>query len=128
MLILDSRFASLLKEFQAQNSLIFSDNSSLRDDYTYVSDAWSTTSWIDHCLCTQDAHNAITDVLILHDSVTSDHLPLCINISMEAIPSTSTIVYDDVLTKLIWSNADMSTVDNYSTAVNRAISSMPLDI
>ena len=84
--------------------------------------------WIDHCLSTQDPHSAITDVLILHDFVTSDHLPLCINISMEAIPSTSTIVYDDVLTKRIWSKADMSTLDNYSTAVNRAISSIPLDI
>ena len=48
----------------------------VRDGFTYVSDAWSTTSWIDHFVCSQDAHEAISSIDICYDYVTSDHLPI----------------------------------------------------
>ena len=56
------------------SELILSDNIFLNDVCTYVSGAWGTTSWLDHCVTTQNAHSSITKVTV-YDFVTSDHLP-----------------------------------------------------
>ena len=47
------------------------------NQFTYVSDAHSTTSWLDHIICSFDFYSIISDLFILDKLPSSDHLPLC---------------------------------------------------
>lgn len=58
------------------------------DSYTHISEAWHTTSWLDHCLTTADAHASLAHMEILYDVSTSDHIPVKMVIRSEYIPST----------------------------------------
>ena len=49
---------------------------SLRRDTYYVSDAHSTTSWLDHIICSHDVKCKMTVIEILDKLPSSDHLPL----------------------------------------------------
>ena len=78
-----STFASHLKHFCSDNGLFLSSELLLpNDSYTYTSEAWHTTSWLDHCICTSDAHNSIEDIRINYELTSFDHVPfsLCIRI------------------------------------------------
>lgn len=59
------------------------------DRFTYVSDAHGTVSWIDHIVTTLSAHKIINDIYVLNDYVTSDHLPLVMEVSLNLIKLTS---------------------------------------
>lgn len=49
-------FAKHLMQFCFDNGLILSSKVLLPDSsYTYISEAWHTTSWLDHCICTADS-------------------------------------------------------------------------
>ena len=67
----------LINHCKTEN-LIISDHKVLdhKTTYTYVSDTHSSVSWLDHCVSTVSFHSCINDIVILHDYVTSDHLPL----------------------------------------------------
>ena len=41
-----------------------------------VSEAHGTTSWIDHCVCTTQAHASLVGVNIGYGMQSSDHFPL----------------------------------------------------
>jgi endonuclease/exonuclease/phosphatase family metal-dependent hydrolase len=75
----------------AEYGYIISDAALLDSDtYTYVSEAHvGTTSWLDHCVCTASAHTAILDMSVLHDFVSSDHLPLLFSINVTDLPECS---------------------------------------
>ena len=45
--------------------------------FTNVSDAHSTTSWLDHIICSFDFYSIISDLFILDKLPSSDHLPVC---------------------------------------------------
>ena len=63
------------------NNLTFSDKYILQNDaYTFVSSAWNTTSWIDHCAATTSAHNIIKEIEILHEYYCMNMSPLIINL------------------------------------------------
>ena len=68
---------------------ILSDYQFINEGYTFVSDAWGTSSWLDHFLTTEDAHKAITQVSILYDMVSSDHKPIILNVSVNNMPQCS---------------------------------------
>ena len=46
-------------------------------------------SWLDHCLTTEDAHKAITQVSIMYGIVSSDHKPISLNDSVKNMPQCS---------------------------------------
>ena len=50
--------------------------------YTYVSDAHNSTSWLDHFICSHSVHSMITDLHILDECPSSDHLPVGLVISV----------------------------------------------
>ena len=56
------------------------------DSYTYVSESWHTTSWLDHCISTADAHAPIEGIQIEYQFATSDHIPICISINLGHLP------------------------------------------
>ena len=64
---------------------------------TYVSNAHSSTSWLDHIICSFDLYSMISDLFILDKLPSSDHLPLCctckFELDLELIDSSG----DDVI-------------------------------
>ena len=56
------------------------------DTYTYISDAWGTTSWLDHCVATDDGLNIIGDMRVLYGDSTSDHIPLAFDVNVSLAP------------------------------------------
>ena len=44
--------------------------------YTYVSDAHMTTSWLDHYICSANMHSNIDNITFLDKPPSSDHLPI----------------------------------------------------
>jgi len=61
---------------------IMIDSSLPSDTYTFMSDAWNTTSWLDHCFATQYTASFITLCHVVYQSFNSDHLPIAFNIDV----------------------------------------------
>lgn len=51
-----------------------------------MSEAWNTTSWLDHCICTTDAHGSIVKAEILYGTATADHIPVSFVLKVESLP------------------------------------------
>ena len=57
----------LFSDFGVENNLILSDKEFLPDNsFTYISDAHSTCTRIDHCICSSSAHVAAPFVLLIN--------------------------------------------------------------
>ena len=80
-----SRFGKELQAFCRDANLIISDvvYNTDRDRFTFYSEAHNTCHWLDHIVATQSAHNIISDVSVLYDFITSDHLPLCCELELD---------------------------------------------
>ena len=70
--------------------------------FTYVSDAHFTTSWLDHVLCSQDIHSKLDSVKILDKLPSSDHLPIYITFNVHlqcfvSVPSAYSSSRDKVI-------------------------------
>lgn len=100
-----SLFAKHLKQFCVENGLRLSSQDLLpKESYTYVSDAWHTTSWLDHCICTADAHALIEKMQIRYDLATSDHMPFTLKCNLDDIPKLIPVEVSAKSEKLDWSN------------------------
>ena len=83
----NSLFGKHLMQFCVDSGLILSSKVLLPDNsYTYISEAWHTTSWLDHCLCTVDAHNSIEKIEIGYDLATTDHIPFSVLLNTGNLP------------------------------------------
>ena len=84
----NSLFARDLIEFCNENKLFLTSQLLLpNSSFTYVSDAWHTTSWLDHLICTADAHSSIVDMVINYDMAISDHIPISMLLNVDNIPA-----------------------------------------
>ena len=82
-----SLFGRHLREFCSDNNILLSSELKLpRDSYTYISDIWGSTSWLDHCLSTEFVNSQIHDFVIRYDLSSEDHIPFSLNIDISAIP------------------------------------------
>ena len=80
------RFGEDLYTFIEEEGLVASDLHFLpTKTYTCYSEAHGSTSWLDHIVCTQSAHALIKEISVLNNFVTSDHLP----ISVELVTNTA---------------------------------------
>ena len=52
------------------------------DTFTYLCPAKSTTSWLDHILCTSHLSDCIQDISVDYDNAIYDHFPLCFNMCL----------------------------------------------
>ena len=60
-----SIFANHLNHLCTDNNLVLSSRELLpAESYTHISEAWHTTSWLDHCLSTADAHASLAHMEI----------------------------------------------------------------
>ena len=74
-----------LIKFCNEENLVISDRVCLpTNTYTYYSEAHNSSSWLDHVLCTNSAHSLIKGIHVCYDYVTSDHVPLCVDIMIES--------------------------------------------
>ena len=85
----DTIFSPYLENLIERTNCILSDYQFIQEGHTFVSDAWGTSLWLDHCLTTEDAHKAVTQISIMYDMVSSDHKPISLNVSVINMPQCS---------------------------------------
>ena len=86
------------------------------NQFTYVSDAHSTTSWLDHIICSFDFYSIISDLFILDKLPSSDHLPLCCTCRFELdleLSDSSGVGVIVPSTNYQWCKASDAEIDNY---------------
>ena len=84
------------------------------DSFTYVSEAWHTTSWLDHCLCTVDAHDSIKSINIHYDLATSDHMPFSLVVNTGNITVLLPVKNGTNIGKIDWSKLSNYNLDKYA--------------
>ena len=74
-------------QFCSDGGLILSSKVLMPDNsYIYISEAWHTTSWLDHCVCTADAHDSLNKKKIIYELATIDHIPFSILLNLCNVP------------------------------------------
>ena len=69
------------------NNMVLSSKSHLPNDtFTHYSEAWHTTSWLDHVISTYDADDIIKTITVDYNVSTADHLSVCIDIAIQRVP------------------------------------------
>ena len=87
----NSVFGRELKNICSEYNFIITDVEVLgsnSETFTLYSESHDSTSWIDHCICSLQAHNCIDSVNVSYDIMTSDHFPLSINMKLNLLPAT----------------------------------------
>lgn len=109
-----SLFGAHLQQFCNEANLILSSKALLPStSFTYISEAWHTTSWLDHIIATADAHASLENVEICYDLATSDHLPVAALINVENVPLLASNYNTVSSTKLDWSKLSKEDMDGY---------------
>ena len=62
--------------------------------FTFISESHGSTSWIDHCVCTGQAHASISSINVIYDNQSSDHFPLSICIDISIVPMLDMYIPD----------------------------------
>ena len=82
------QFGNYLNQFCSDIGLIISSELKLPEDsFTYKSDSWHTTSWIDHCFPRRMVMILYMIMEILYPESTGDHVPFRLGVSIERIPT-----------------------------------------
>lgn len=82
-----SLFAKHMLQLCDDNNLTLSSQVLLpADSYSYISEAWHTTSWLDHCISTADAHAILRSMIILYEASMSDHVPFVMILDVVSLP------------------------------------------
>lgn len=112
----NSAFANHLMQFCNDNNILMSSKLLLPDNsFTYISDAWHSTSWLDHCISTADAHASLNNMEICYGLATSDHIPISITVNVNDIPMLVEKDLTDHVIKLDWSKVTDDDINKYST-------------
>lgn len=83
----NSSFAKHLMQICNDSILILSSKILLPvKSYTYIIEAWHTMSWLDHCICTADAHASLDSMEIYNGLATTDHIPIVLSLNVENLP------------------------------------------
>ena len=84
----NSLFFKHMSQFCEDYNLILSSKMLMpTNTYTYISEAWHTTSWLDHCISTADAHTSLRSMDILYGKSTTDHIPFTMSIDVDLLPA-----------------------------------------
>ncbi len=91
------------------------------DTCTYFSASHNTTSWLDHIICSHNAHTMITDMHVHPLPPSSDHHPLGLTLSINTVkgqPAVNTQKNDDDQPLFNWHKAQESDLDRYRSQTN----------
>ena len=76
-------FGKPLKQFFKVNQTVLSSKLLLPDDsFSYIRE-----TWLDHCVCTADAHASLSHIDIVYSYATYDHVPLSNSLNVDNIPA-----------------------------------------
>ncbi len=123
----NSPFAKHLVYFCNDNNLVLSSKVFLpNNSFTYVSEAWHTTSWLDRCLCTAHAHASLENMEICYGLATSDHIAIAMVLNVESVP----LLVDPGNTvnseKLNWANLSKKDIDSYTVLTDSLLNHIVL--
>ena len=59
--------------------------------YTYISERWSTTSWLDRVVASNDFHSCIRKIDILYYVSDKDHIPIKVYVNSDCIPNITPV-------------------------------------
>ena len=109
-----SNFSRYLIDTCIENDLVFSSKILLPfDSFTYISDMWNSTSWLDHCISTESSHDRIYNFSVEYELADSDHFPLSfqiqINSTIESKLSSDTPTYKNI----IWDKLTPDQIPNH---------------
>ena len=76
------------------------------DTFTYISDAWGSTSWLDHCIATHDGNNVINDITVCCNLATTNHIPVIIDMNVDSVPDVVPGTNSNTQPHLDWSRLD----------------------
>ena len=79
------RFWHELSDFMKSFSLLALDDQLPQDTFTYLCPARSTTSWLDHVLCSKNLKDHLSNLFINYDIALFDHFPLYFNLDFELV-------------------------------------------
>ena len=89
--------------FCTENNLILYSEYFLPDaTFTHYSEAWHTTSWLDHCNSTSDANEIINNMSVDYSHNTADHLPvyMYMEIASQRVPEVE--IVNGIHSRLAW--------------------------
>ena len=97
----------LLRQFSSDTGMLISSEQILpNNSFTFISEMrLGVTSWLDHCISTQDGHNIINNMYIDYDLSIRDHIPLVMNLNLDQLPSVENDI-NDVAPRLDWDSLD----------------------
>ena len=120
----NSVFANHLAHFCEENNFVLSSKLLLPiDSYTYISEAWHTTSWLDHCISTADGHMALGNMSIKYGVAVTDHIPLAFTVNVGDIPvSNESALNNEFTAKLDWSSLTKDNLLAYYNNTDKLLS------
>ena len=60
------------------------------NSYTFISERWSTNSWLDHVVASNDFHSCITKIDMLYNVSDEDHIPFKVYVNSDCIHNLTT--------------------------------------
>lgn len=96
------------------------------DSFTYVSEAWGTPSWLDHCISSTDGFNAIANMNILKDFILSDHFPLMVNFKINYIPEIGKQATVSPKKLVNWAKVKTDEKEKYRQETDELLRSIPI--
>ena len=113
----NSVFEGELLEMCSTFDLVISDYGTfvrISGQFTHVSDAHGTTSWLDHVICSSDMQNNVVSIEILEKSPSSDHLALSVTFDIMCKPVTiDKYTCRSNKVRFVWDNATDTDVAHY---------------
>ena len=105
----------LLRHFSSDSGLIISSEQLLpADSFSFISEMRpGETSWLDHCVSTQDGHNIISNMHIEYQLSCRDHIPFVMNLGLDKLPSVEDEI-NDTASKVNWDSYDPIKLREYS--------------
>ena len=119
----------LLRQFSDENGFIISSEQFLPDNsFTYLSEMrLGETSWLDHCISTQDGHSVINDMYIDYKLSCRDHIPLVMKLGLDKLPAVEDDT-NDVTPRLKWDKYDAIKLREYSLMSDIFISRLQIPV
>ena len=121
------RFWRLLCDTIESRNLTFRDLHLSRDNFTYLSEAHNTTSWLDHVI--SSANLNVSEVKILYDFCISDHFPITATISLNNLnlnPNFNTRNADIISEFINWHKFDSPSREEYNNVFLNYMKYVPL--
>ena len=124
-----SIFGQHLIKFCYENKVILSTKELLpAESYTHVSEAWHTTSWLDHCISTSDAHDCIEKAEILYGLATADHIPVSLTININGLPALASNARQEPIELLVWAKLTDADLQYFKTLTDVLLKNIKLPI